>query len=259
MIRKVFIYISFALTGFAVNAQVYQGPQIDTTRLLLDISGNYVSFTQYDSHATAMANMTWGNGFGANNMSFITALRASVTLPVTLSSITAKKEGEVVSIKWSTSSESNSSHFIVLKSINGKDFHQIGRIEASDNSNTRVDYAFKDIEPVNGVNYYKLKMVDMDGEYKESFVLTVSFDLDKADIIILANSEKGLIKFDIYSPRSEKAKLSLLDINGKRVLEESLFLKKGFNSYEFNIQIAPQLLIAVVLSDFEKTTKKFFY
>ena len=245
--------------GFTVNAQVYQGPQIDTTRLLLDISGNHVSFTQYGSHATAMANMTWGNGFGANNMSFITALRASVTLPVTLSSITAKKEGEVVNIRWSTSSESNSSHFIILKSIDGKDFHQIGRIEASGNSNARVDYSFEDTKPAKGVNYYKLKMVDLDGKYKETFVLTVNFDFNKADIVIFANSEEELIKFDIYSPRSESAKLSLVDVNGKRVLEKSVFLKKGFNSYEFNVYAAPQLLIAVLFSDFEQTTKKFFY
>lgn len=115
----------------------------------------------------------------------------SVALPIKMKSFTAVPfENRDANLDWVTSSEVNASHFDVERSDDGVNFALIGRVEAIGNSSTDQDYKFSDrevnMERNDVVQYYRIKMVDIDGEYKYSGVRVVNFT--RADIDFTINA-----------------------------------------------------------------------
>lgn len=90
-------------------------------------------------------------------------------LPVTLIEFKISGVSESsISLKWSTASELNFDHFEVEKSVDGKIFTTIERVQGHGTTNIKHDYAFIDTSPFIGKNYYRLTSVDFDG-FTESF------------------------------------------------------------------------------------------
>ncbi len=107
-------------------------------------------------------------------------------LPVTYQYFTAAKLNETAAIlRWETSQEINSSHFEVERSLDAISFAGIGRIAAAGNASNPTLYSFTDYNPQMGVNYYRLKQVDRDGNFTYSPARAVRFDM----------VENGMVKY----------------------------------------------------------------
>ncbi|MBO9198881.1 MULTISPECIES: T9SS type A sorting domain-containing protein [Niastella] len=100
---------------------------------------------------------------------------APTLLPVTLVSFTAQLANDKVWLTWSTKQEDNVSNYGIEKSYDGKEFEQTGLLFPAEEQAITNNYSFKD--PVKntavGVIYYRLKMVDKNGQYKYSEIRTV--------------------------------------------------------------------------------------
>ena len=95
-------------------------------------------------------------------------------LPVTFLSFNAKKLTETAAVlNWKTSQEQNSSYFQVERSNDALHYFNIGRVAASGNSTTAIDYYFTDTKPAAGINYYRLKQVDIDGKFEYSNTIKI--------------------------------------------------------------------------------------
>ena len=89
----------------------------------------------------------------------------------------------VITLNWNTTQEVNLSHFTIERSQDGNVWNSIANVSAKGNSSTQTDYTFTDANPSSGVNYYRLKMVDLDGRYgyteikvlRSSLTNTISF------------------------------------------------------------------------------------
>ena len=96
--------------------------------------------------------------------------------PVKLSAFNAIKKNEgSVALYWSTSEEINASHFVVERSINGKEFDDAGLVFAVGNSTENLNYRITvDLRNKKAeVLYYRLRIVDMDGTTTASEVCTI--------------------------------------------------------------------------------------
>ena len=69
-------------------------------------------------------------------------------------------------LKWSTASEHNSDYFQVERSIDGEYWTSVGIKSAAINSNQIINYSFIDSFKEFKINYYRLKQVDTDGQFK---------------------------------------------------------------------------------------------
>lgn len=96
------------------------------------------------------------------------------TIPVNLVDFSATAQKSKVLAQWRTAQEINSHSFIVERSADGIHFETAGTVAASGNA-TGKGYTFTDNNPYNGLNYYRLKMVDKDGSFTYSQVVTVKF------------------------------------------------------------------------------------
>jgi hypothetical protein len=139
-------------------------------------------------------------------------------LPVKLTSFTGVREGEGARLNWSTSLESNSKLFQIERSGDGAHFLPIGTVAAQGNSHVLVRYTFLDDQPLPGTNYYRLRQVDLDGKADYSRVAVVDFS---TRLRITPNPAHGTVYVTLGNTNGS-ALLSILDINGRTVLQQSV-------------------------------------
>ncbi len=111
-----------------------------------------------------------------------TATTADVTysgttfLPVELASFTGKAVKQAVQLDWITASESNNDYFDIQRSGEELMFQTIGRIDGEGTTLRPQTYRFIDDQPLDGVNYYRLRQVDFDGTEHFSNVIAVDIE-----------------------------------------------------------------------------------
>ncbi|QRR01457.1 T9SS type A sorting domain-containing protein [Dyadobacter sandarakinus] len=102
-------------------------------------------------------------------------------LPVILKTFSASKESETAALTWETTSETNSDHFEIQHSLDGKAWEMLAMINAQGESKKMSFYNYTHTTPVLGSdNLYRLKMVDADGTFAYSKIQHVKFEEDFA-------------------------------------------------------------------------------
>lgn len=106
-----------------------------------------------------------------------TSLAVGDPLPVTLTSFTATKSEKTALLNWATTMEVNSDKFEIERGTDGKSWEILGNVKSNGETNqTLSKYSFTDIQPLNGENLYRLKMIDNDGSYAYSRIQSVIFE-----------------------------------------------------------------------------------
>jgi hypothetical protein len=107
-------------------------------------------------------------------------------LPVNLLSFEAVKQVKKVLLQWTTDNELNADKYIVERSADGVTYLAIGNVPAYNNGN-KNNYSFTDLQPLSGLNFYRLKMTDIDGSFRNSPVRKINFDNAGDDFNIYPN------------------------------------------------------------------------
>ena len=100
------------------------------------------------------------------------------SLPVELTSFTAKQSVSGVELRWATATEVSNYGFDVersyLLSPNDKtNWDKIGFISGHGNSNSPNSYSFIDNKPLSGKSQYRLKQIDKNGAFKYTKIIEV--------------------------------------------------------------------------------------
>jgi hypothetical protein len=144
-----------------------------------------------------------------------------IVLPIELTSFTAKQLNTKNQLEWTTATESSNNYFTVERSLDGTNFTLIGTVKGADNSTTTLDYNAFDEEPAVGINYYRLKQTDYNGDYKYSAVVSVNYLSKGASFSNLhPNPANENVNFDLYSPVNTKGSLQIMDITGRIISDE---------------------------------------
>lgn len=112
------------------------------------------------------------------------AIAVTVVQPVKLTSFNANQIENEVLLDWTSSLETNFSHFEVERSADAINFDFIGRV---DGNNYEKAYTHLDKKPSTGLNYYRLKMVDLDKTFVYSDVKVVDISGKFADVSVFPN------------------------------------------------------------------------
>jgi hypothetical protein len=124
------------------------------------------------------------------------------TLPVKMLYFTGDKLGETQSLlKWATASEIDNDHFEIQRSPDAQSWEKIGEEKGAGTTDITTSYTMTDAEPLTGVNYYRLKQVDVDGHIEYSEMAQVTFN----DANPLSNA-----KLSVYpNPLNQASKLNI--------------------------------------------------
>lgn len=114
-------------------------------------------------------------------------------LPITLLTFTATPISKNKAlVEWSTATEKNNDHFEIERTIDGKNFELVGKQNGNGNSNSKRNYSLFDHQPHKGLSYYRLKQVDVNGDFSYSSLVSVNFDeAHELNYSLFPNPNKG--------------------------------------------------------------------
>ena len=96
-----------------------------------------------------------------------------VALPVKLDYFRGEKTQDGNLLQWETLVENNSQFFVIERSRDGVSFTEIGKINAAGQSSIAKEYNYTDTNPFAGINYYRLRVVDIDGHTDYSYIISI--------------------------------------------------------------------------------------
>lgn len=107
-------------------------------------------------------------------------------LPVKLSAFTAQLKKKKVLLEWTTTTETNTSHFVIERGTDGIHFSDAGMLFTEGNSVTARSYQFADAAVGAPLVYYRLRIVDLDGKYNYSPVRMIkAHAADKEAMVVV--------------------------------------------------------------------------
>jgi hypothetical protein len=150
----------------------------------------------------------------------------AVTLPVELTEFDGEPFKNYIRVYWTTASEKDNDYFTLDKSLDGKTFSELSRIKGNGNSNITRNYAYRDLYPNNGSNYYRLKQYDYDGKVKTYDIIQVLF-LNHHLLSVHPNPTNGKSLNISLNISEGEAFIDILNFQGKSVFKVSRFLDSG--------------------------------
>lgn len=190
-----FTFLNLATEGGADNSNL----AIDELEFVLQGNFNYLAFD----------NFTWS---------------PITILPITLVSYSAtlQASGNVL-LNWETSSENNSSYYIVERSADGRNYQQVAKVKAARYSAVAIHYSIVDTEPLDGINYYRLTGYDLDGKSKQLGIKLVKKSTNYLGLRVYPNPATGSSIY-LKSKIAAGSLYIISDISGKMVKTGSINL-----------------------------------
>ncbi len=148
---------------------------------------------------------------------------ATDPLPIKLVNFTGEMNNNTVQLNWTTSTEINNHHFEIERfDEQNKEFRNIDEIPGNINSHEIINYHYTDkISNPNTNYYYRLKQVDIDGNFEYSNTITIAGNKLNEQISIYPNPANGV--FYLQKNNFDKdISISIYDCMGKKVFEKMI-------------------------------------
>ena len=154
---------------------------------------HYHDGTRWNRDATSTVNtgtdVVTSSALSSIVLNELTISDVPTTLPVTWLSFTGRKQGDVVVLDWSTTTEQNTKDFEIEHSTNTQTWTILGTVVAAGNSNSIRNYTFTHHSPFKGniYNYYRIKQRDLDGQFSYSRIVSLVYGEPGADLMVYPN------------------------------------------------------------------------
>ena len=159
------------------------------------------------------------------------------TLPLTLINFTGNLLNQKsVQLRWTTAAEMNTKDFEVEWGKDGLNFNKIAAVPATGNSSQNSYYNYIHAEPVDGNNYYRLKMTDIDGRFTYSPVVNVKITNRNMVITAYPNPVITFLQLRIQADKDENILFKLHSTDGRILESRSFNVVKGNNRLNWNMQ-----------------------
>ena len=140
-------------------------------------------------------------------------------LPVVLIDFTAQKNDEAVLLNWKATQESGFRQYEIERSTDGTSYTRIGTVAGRN----LADYRFTDNAlPAVSVLYYRLKMVDIDGKYTYSKVVSVRSGVRFSHALVYPNPTKGNLTLELPRALTQSGDLIVTDLSGRTLMQQKL-------------------------------------
>jgi hypothetical protein len=106
-------------------------------------------------------------------------------LPVSLTSFYVTRQNNKSLLQWVTAGEQDNKSFEVEYSTDAATFKKIGEVTAKVPANIQRHYSFVHSSPARGINYYRLKQVDKNGNYAYAKIISITFNQEQHSAVTL--------------------------------------------------------------------------
>lgn len=174
-----------------------------------------------------------GDRFDSNSGANFKASFSINVLPVELSSFSATPNKNQVELNWQTAQEINNDYFqIERKTANSHAWKVIGKKQGAGDSDSEIQYNFFDTKPANGINFYRLKQIDFDGQFEYSEMVNVQI---RTTISIEIFPNPTVSELTIVTPVDFlKGEIHLYDATGKMIISTTVRERNYLNLSSLN-------------------------
>lgn len=165
---------------------------------------------------------------------YLYRIAVNAPLPLTLVSFRGKYDQSQVKLSWITANELNVKSFVVEKSSDGQNFITAGFVIAKNIAGGH-EYEYIDADAVAGVLYYRLNIIDVNGKYEYSRIITINLNSGK-HLELFPNPASSTLT--IKYPAASSGILRISSITGK--LLKRINIKPGSFQTQINISTLPR-------------------
>lgn len=254
-----------------IHAEVYIGNVLQrTSQFAFPDSLNttvYTTSSLYTAHGTNSIINSTDNVFSDGVTDQLLTISGSVaagytadhtftityTIPLSLLSFNAGLENGKAILWWATTNEINAAYFEIEKSSDGINFSIAGTVAAKNGSGNN-SYTFSDANPLSSNTYYRLKMIDKDGQYKYSNTVLLRIKAI-AQLSVYPNPAKDRIILS-HPVANNNSYVEVLSFDGKSIAYGKL--QAGATSTTIDISIlAKGIYLLTLINNNEKQAIKF--
>ena len=176
-----------------------------------------------------------------------------ITLPVSLLSFDAAEYNRGINLLWKTEVEINSKNFIVERKEPSGAFIEIGKLASLNNGRSVNSYEFFDGNPFIGDNYYRLKMVDLNGSFTYSKTVKISDSKKSLSILLFPNPVRnGLV--NIAAGNEPVKSVTVSSVSGVRISTASF--STNLRTIQLNVGNLPKGVYVIDIISQASSTKK---
>lgn len=179
---------------------------------------------RYRNNAASQSNPD-DQAIGIGNISF----QRAIALPLTLTSFNGALSSNTVKLNWSSAQEENLDKYIVEKSTDAINWQTMTTVKAAGNSNSTKEYNVIDPNAA-PINYYRLKQVDMNGNFTYSSIIRIHAGINETGIKLYPNPVINSATLTINSDNKQPAHIKLFSQSGMQLQHLQRQLIAGSNN-----------------------------
>lgn len=123
-----------------------------------------------------------------------------------------------IELRWATATEKNFEYFVVERAGSDLNFEAIGEVNSAGGTNVVTSYTYLDNAPLNGKNYYRLKIVDLDGSYEYTGVIVAEgIAVRHAGVSVYPTIIEDSFTVELNSELVMPVKMILIDAAGNTI------------------------------------------
>jgi hypothetical protein len=175
-------------------------------------------------------------------------------LPVKLLSFSGNRSNETTDILfWQVVDEINMKNYEVQLSNNGFDFKTIGAVVISNSSSNNKTYDFTNNVISSSINFYRLKMVNIDGSFAYSNILKLSNKQKNINTLdVMPNPAKANLFVHINAIQAHQCTIEIVNLLGQTILKKNIQTIKGINTMLINVSNLPRGVFFLKVEDMIK-------
>jgi hypothetical protein len=234
------------VNNYGTNANFSTLTSIKFSNLGVFASGNAGNYLLYkrasNSDATWGANIDNGDVLTPNDN---TTLTFSTNNNITsFSQFTIARDASVlpidqVAITWQVADEKEVNHYIIERSFDGKSFVFLKKEEKGSINVHQPSYLAHDDTPQYGTNYYRLKIVEIDGSVHYSTIKSVVLEGSPMSYQVYPNPTADKLNIEFVGERAQVVDFELINAVGQIVYRYTLQSREGKNHLFFNTNSMP--------------------
>lgn len=199
------------------------------------------------------------DNLGAVSRDTVRVTSDGAPLPVKLRSFRASATSGGTVLSWITEREIGNDYFVIERSEDGTNFTAIGNIDGSEQSTVLKEYSLTDPQTADGIVYYRLRQVSVDG--KGSYLQTVTITgkgLANGGIQYFPNPVRSGFTIQVKQKETGLMKINLYSLDGrlirqKQVMKQDEHISTGMDIRELGKGV---YMLEVLIGDKLKETMK---
>jgi Secretion system C-terminal sorting domain len=185
-----------------------------------------------------------------------------INLPIKFGAFYAYRQSNNGILNWNVENQStNSSHFEIERSLDGRNFTKIGRTDVVLTPGGLGNYEYNDagvFDSYAGTVYYRIKQIDRNGEFAYSPVRSIKADGKAFSLSLYPNPVDKLANLAFSMDKAQPVTIILADAAGKRITDYSIQAAKGLNQKQLNVSaLAAGSYMFIIRTEDESQTVPF--